>query len=447
MKHKKLGLEVLLVSLLLIFLSSLATARLTLDVDDGGFFPRQSIIGEVLVVPESTEVYTTILDLNHVCRGDIDTTFSWSHATTSAYGTIIKSDFRTQARLKNDAGDMILGAYYATMEYKFPAQTGEISVQVKASCRAGVKFEHMTVRVGTQTKSECNFVGQKRCRDSRTLQACVKSSTGALVWGAISTCDTYEVCEAQTSNTADWCIPTKKDECSFGEARCVSENFWQSCISSGGINLWSATKTVPSGYICQGNEFVKGTPTDLCAGKNCNDNDESTVDTCNAGVCFNSPRCAPNEQFIGKDTISGKGRTGICVVKECSDPGDFPCAGAFFNDYPECSWDTSNCGIVDGTNKGVCALPFKEGFIVNINSCVYETATTCSLDSDCDENQVCESNVCLTKATPDEPFECSGLIINGECKAVSPWVSGGIILGVLIIVFGGIALFWRVKKK
>ena len=121
-------------------------------------------------------------------------------------------------------------------------------------------------------------------------------------------------------------------------------------------------------------------PDDLCEGVDCNDNNECTIDTCDAGNCSNTP-----------DTgASCDGGAGTCDVQGVCQPNDL-CIGVDCNDNNECTIDV--CDPADGS----CSNTPDSGASCDGG------AGTCDAQGVCQANASCEYTQDFESLTPGDP--------------------------------------------
>ena len=199
--------------------------------------------------------------------------------------------------------------------------------------------------------------------------------------------------------------PTNPVECK-NDRDCKDSNECTDNICSSG----QCFNPVLPGESCGGLIFENGVcdPDGQCieatgctSNRACNDNNECTIDTCNAetGECVNTvDEGAQCGGVFGNSVCDANGQCvdlGCQVDEECFD-------------FNECTTDA----CVDGT----CQNTNNEGADCSIGTCDANATCVCAVDRDCDDDQECTIDSCVGGAcsnVPDTGSSCGGLIFFG----------------------------------
>ncbi|MSP93449.1 MAG: hypothetical protein EXR79_16935 [Myxococcales bacterium] len=192
----------------------------------------------------------------------------------------------------------------------------------------------------------------------------------------------------------------------------------------------SGTGTVfvsPYNSLVESYEKLIG-PADPCAGKDCNDKQDCTKDTCAAGTCNHTPvsgACSDGDACsLGDVCSAGKCKAG--AAKVCSDNNACtkdacapPTAGSpantpgvcVFTPEPKACDDGNACTIGDACNASLCAAggakDCKDGIDCTQDVCTKGVCSHPPLAGTCDDKNPCTVDTCGTKGCVHVANDCA----------------------------------------
>ncbi len=176
-------------------------------------------------------------------------------------------------------------------------------------------------------------------------------------------------------------------------------------------------------FVSPYNSLVEGykalvSPTDPCAGKNCDDGKVCTADTCSAGNCNHAPisgNCDDGNACTLQDSCSG----GLCqpgLAKPCDD-GNLctadSCSGGncVFTAHSQPCDDGDPCSAADTCGQGKCQpgtqKPCSDGIACTEDSCSGGACKHAPKAGTCDDGDPCTADTCDASGCKHVKDDCN----------------------------------------
>lgn len=299
------------------------------------------------------------------------------------------------------------------------------------------------------------------CTDNNACTTGDKCSNGACLPGSPITCDDINPCTTDSCDSAKGCVHTaNSNSCNDGSActqkdACIAGACSGSLVSCDDKNVCTIDSCEPvsgckhtpgSASACDdGNACTTG---DSCAngkcagvGKDCNDNNPCTTDSCAKDICsysFASGPCSDGDSCTGVDLCAG----GKCVpgaVVACDDGN--PCTDDTCNKSTGCKSAFNAVGCTDGNactagdkcSNGACmpgspvncddSNPCTSDNCSTTGSCTYVAiqASPCNDGNGCTVSDKCVNGVCsgVGQACDDGNICTNDSCANGKCNHIN----------------------------